>query len=134
MRMKKKFMTFFINIFLPLATGLCIYLLFYNGTYLNSLFGIELNFKANSFLGIFIKSWACDILWAYSLTYSLYFVLYAFKNRILISAILSICIATGFELLQLFETVSGTFDILDITFQIAAVLFAARVIKRREKI
>lgn len=109
-------------------------MLFYNGTYLNSLFGIELNFKANSFLGIFIKSWACDILWAYSLTYSLYFVLYAFKNRILISAILSICIATGFELLQLFETVSGTFDILDITFQIAAVLFAARVIKRREKI
>lgn len=132
--MKRKILTIFINIFLPLAVGLCIYLLFYNGTYLNSIFGIELNFKANSFLGIFMKSWACDILWAYSLTYSLYFVLYAFKNRILFSAILSICIATGFELLQLFGKVNGTFDILDIIFQIAAVLFAARAIKRREKI
>lgn len=132
--MKRKILTIFINIFLPLAVGLCIYLLFYNGTYLNSIFGIELNFKANSFLGIFMKSWACDILWAYSLTYSLYFVLYAFKNRILFSAILSICIATGFELLQLFGKVNGTFDILDIIFQIAAVISAVEVIKRREKI
>lgn len=132
--MKRKILTIFINIFLPLAVGLCIYLLFYNGTYLNSMFGIELNFKANSFLGIFMKSWACDILWAYSLTYSLYFVLYAFRHRIVYSAILSICIATVFELLQLFGIVSGTFDILDIIFQIAAVLFAARAIKRREKI
>lgn len=132
--MKRKILTIFINIFFPLAVGLCIYLLFYNGTYLNSIFGIELNFKANSFLGIFMKSWACDILWAYSLTYSLYFVLYAFKNRILFSAILSICIATGFELLQLFGKVNGTFDILDIIFQIAAVISAAGVIKRREKI
>lgn len=132
--MKRKILTIFINIFLPLAVGLCIYLLFYNGTYLNSIFGIELSFKANSLLGIFMKSWACDILWAYSLTYSLYFVLYAFKNRILFSAILSICIATGFELLQLFGKVNGTFDILDIIFQIAAVISAAGVIKRREKI
>lgn len=132
--MKRKILTIFINIFLPLAVGLCIYLLFYNGTYLNSMFGIELNFKANSFFGIFMKSWACDILWAYSLTNTLYLALYAFKHRILFSAILSICIATVFELLQLFGKVNGTFDILDIIFQIAAVISAAGVIKRREKI
>lgn len=132
--MKKNLMTFFFNIFLPLAVGLCIYLLFYNGTYLNSIFGIELNLKANSFLGIFMKSWACDILWAYSLTYSLYLALYAFKRKIAISSILSICIVTVFELLQLFGKVNGTFDILDIIFQIAAVISAAGVIKRREKI
>lgn len=132
--MKRKILTIFINIFLPLAVGLCIYLLFYNGTYLNSMFGIELNFKANSFLDIFIKSWTCDILWAYSLTYSLYFVLYAFKNRILFSAILSICIATGFELLQLFGSVRGTFDIFDIVFECMSIVIAFIVIKRREKI
>ena len=93
-----------------------------------------MNLKANSFLGIFMKSWACDILWAYSLTYSLYLALYAFKRKIAISSILSICIVTVFELLQLFGKVNGTFDILDIIFQIAAVISAAGVIKRREKI
>lgn len=132
--MERKILTFFINIFLPLAVGLCIYLLFYSGTFLNLLFGIEMHIRAKSLLGIFIKSWACDILWSYALTYSLYLALYAFKRRIAISAILSICIVTVFELLQLFGKVKGTFDILDIIFQIAAVLLAARVIKRREKI
>ena len=131
--MKRKLVTFFTNVFLPLAIGLCVYLLFYNSTYINSILGIEFNFKINSILGIFIKSWLCDILWAYALTHSLYFVLGGFKHKIFISAIMSICFATVFELLQLFEKVRGTFDILDIIFQIAAVLLAVILIKRREK-
>lgn len=132
--MKRKILSFFINIFLPLAVGLCVYLLFRKGTYINSVIGIELDLQLNPFFGVFVRSWFCDILWAYALTNALYSALYAFKRRILISAIVSICIATVFELLQLFGTVSGTFDILDILFQIAAVLSAVAVIKRREKI
>lgn len=134
MFMKRKILTFFINIFLPLAVGLCIYLFFCKGTYINSVLGVEFNFTFNSWLGVFVKSWACDILWAYALTHSLYFALYAFKHKLVISAILSVFITTAFELLQLFGKVNGTFDILDILFQIAAVFSAVQVIKRREKV
>lgn len=131
--MKRKILTVFANIFLPLAVGLCIYLLFYNGTYINSILGIEFGFELNSAFGVFIKSWLCDILWAYALTNSLYFVLGGFKHKIFVSAIVSICFATTFELLQLFGKVKGTFDILDIAFQIVAVILAAVLIKRREE-
>lgn len=132
--MKRKIPTFFINIFLPLAVGLCVYLFFRKSTYINRVFGFEPNLQINSCLGLFVKCWLCDILWAYALTHALHFALYAFKHKILISAILSICVAVSFELLQLFGRVSGTFDILDILFQIAAVLLAAALIKRREKL
>lgn len=131
--MKRNILSFFINIFLPLAVGLCVYLFFYNGTYINLILGIELDFKLKSVFGIFVKSWLCDILWAYALTHSLYLALHAFKHRILISAIISICFAIILELLQLLGCVAGTFDILDILFQIAAVCLAAALIKRREK-
>lgn len=131
--MKRKLLTFFFNIFLPLAVGLCIYLFFRKGTYINLVSGIEFNFALKSGFGVFVKSWLCDILWSYSLTYSLYLVLCAFEHRILISAIISICVGTVFELLQLLPSVAGTFDILDILFQIAAVLLAVALIKRREK-
>lgn len=132
--MKRKIMAFFTNIFLPLAVGLCVYLFFRKGTYINSIFGIEYDYKFNSIFGVFVKSWLCDILWAYALTHSLYFALHAFEHRVLISVVISICFATVCELLQLLPAVSGTFDILDIIFQIAAVLLATAVIRRREKI
>lgn len=131
--MKRKILSFFINIFLPLAVGLCVYLFFYQGTYINSILGIEFGLKLKSVFGVFVKSWLCDILWAYALTHSLYLALHVFKHRILISAIISICFSAAFELLQLFGKVKGTFDILDILFQIAAVCIAAAFIKRREK-
>lgn len=131
--MKRKFLRYFVNIFLPLSVGLCVYLFFRKGTYINSIFGIEFNYKLNSIFGVFVKSWLCDILWAYALTHSLYFTLHIFEHRILISAIISICFATALEVLQLLGCVAGTFDVLDIIFQIAAVLVAAALIKRREK-
>lgn len=131
--MKRKLLTFFFNIFLPLAVGLCIYLFFRKGTYINLVSGIEFNFALKSGLGVFVKSWLCDILWAYALTNALYLAFCAFKHRIMITAIISICVGTVFELLQLLPSVVGTFDILDILFQIAAVLLAVALIKRREK-
>lgn len=132
--MRKNLTLISLNIFLPLTVGLCIYLLFYKGTYINSVLGISLDLQAKTFLGIILKSWVCDFLWAYSLANALYFCLFAFEKKILISAILSIVFATAFELFQLFGIVVGTFDILDIIFQIVAVLIAVTLIKRRERL
>lgn len=131
--MKRKLQVFLRDIFLPLFVGLCTYLLFYKGTYINSALGVESDFTFNSSLVVFVKSWLCDILWAYAMTYALYLALFAFKHKILFSAIISICVATVFELFQLFGCVDGTFDILDIVFQFLAVFFAVIIIKRREK-
>lgn len=121
----------FINIALPLIIGLCIYLLFGSNTYINSLFGISIRFTFGNVLDIFIKSWLCDILWSYSLFNAIWISLFAFKRRTFIASLISFVLVISIESLQYFSVISGTFDILDIFFELTAVGFAVCNIKRR---
>lgn len=111
--------------------GLCIYLLFGSNTYINSLFGISIKFTFGNVLDIFIKSWFCDILWSYSLFNAIWISLFAFKRRTFIASLISFVLVISIESLQYFSVISGTFDILDIFFELTAVGFAVCNIKRR---
>lgn len=111
--------------------GLFVYLSFGSNTYINSLFGISIKFTFGNVLDIFIKSWFCDILWSYSLFNAIWISLFAFKRRTFIASLISFVLVISIESLQYFSVISGTFDILDIFFELTAVGFAVCNIKRR---
>lgn len=132
---KRKNIFLFANVLCPLLIGLLIYLFCYKSTYINTafvnFFGFPLPyFYFNNSFHRFITCWACDILWAYSLTFSLYLCFKQFKNSLFIIGALSIAFALIMELLQLFNVINGTFDILDIILEFSAILFAVIIIKR----
>lgn len=133
--MRKKYLFYLINIAFPLTAGLVIYLFCYKGTHINTafsqLFEFELPyFHDDNFIYRFITCWACDILWAYSLTCSLHLCFKDFKNSLLISAVLSALLSIILEILQLLGAIQGIFDLLDIIFEISAIGFAVIIIKR----
>lgn len=129
--MNRKKLFYLSNVFFPLALGLSIYVFLYKNTFLNSFFPFTINIQSDFFVYIFIKSWLCDMLWSYALTFSLFIVLFSFKNRLLISAIISSILGIICEIFQLANVFSGTFDILDIFFEHIAIALAICVIKRR---
>ncbi len=63
--------------------------------------------------------------------FALSYALSAFRHPVLAAAIISFCVGIVLELLQLFDFIAGTFDILDIIFELAAVLIAVGIKKRR---
>lgn len=73
------------------------------------------------------------MLWSYALTYTLFLVLEPFRKRVIFSAIISTVLGISLELLQYRKVISGTFDILDILFEITAVSLAVVIIKKEKK-
>lgn len=133
--MKRKNLLLFANIIIPLLIGLTIYLLCYKNTYINRTFENIFHFSLpylyfNNSIHRFIISWACDILWAYSLTFGLYFCFKDFRHPLITSSFLAILLAVVMEILQIVNIINGTFDIWDIIFEISAILFAVIIIKR----
>lgn len=133
--LKRKTIIIFLNIFLPLFIGLLIYLFFRKNTYINlffeNVFFISLPYLySDSVFCRVLTSWACDILWAYSLTFSLFFCFKSFINSLQITYILSVLFSIAFELLQLTSIIIGTFDVWDIILEIAAISLAVIIIKK----
>ena len=136
--MKKKIAFYLLNICIPLVIGLGIYLFCYKTTYINTAFENAFGFPLpyiyfdNAFHR-FITSWACDMLWAYSLTFALYLCFRVFKKPLIITSVTSSLFAIIIELLQINGVINGTFDILDIISELVAIYLAVIMIKFIEK-
>ena len=134
--MKRKNMFLFFNVIVPLLFGLAIYLFCYNNTYINNgfknIFGISPPhiYFDNAYFK-FLTCWACDILWAYSLTFALFLCFKDFKKPLLICGTISFSLTIVIELLQIEHIITGTFDFWDIILEIIAILFAIIIIKNR---
>lgn len=133
--MKRKKLFLFANTIIPLLIGLSIYMFCYKNTYINiafdNFFGFSLPyFYFDNAFHHFITCWACDIMWAYSLTFALFFCFKNFSNSLVISGSLSVLFAVIIEFSQFIDLISGTFDILDIILEISAILLAVIIIKR----
>ncbi|MBQ4571706.1 MAG: hypothetical protein IJA80_00335 [Clostridia bacterium] len=133
--MKKKNLFLYANIIIPLFIGLVIYLFCYRNTYINSIFenylGLSLPYLYfDNIIYHFVTCWACDILWAYSLTFSLYFCFKPFTKPLRVTSVLSILFAVSIEVLQAVQIINGTFDIWDIILEISAISLAVIIIKR----
>ena len=133
--MKRKNLFIFLNIAIPLLIGSAIYLFCYKNTYINTFFEdyFEIDFPyiyRDALFHKFIINWACDILWAYSLTFALFFCFKAFNKPFLITIFLSVVFSAIFEYLQIPGIINGTFDIWDIITEFSAIFFAVIILKR----
>ena len=133
--MKRKNLFILFNIACPLLIGLSIYLFCYKSTYINTTLANVLEFSLPYFyydniFYRFLTCWACDILWAYSLTFALFWCFKEFKKPLLICSVLSILFAIVIEFLQINHIIHGTFDVLDIVLEISAIIFAVIIMKK----
>lgn len=133
--MKKKNLFLYANIIIPLFIGLVIYLFCYRNTYINSIFenylGLFLPYLYfDNIIYRFVTCWTCDILWAYALTFSLFFCFKDFKRSLLFSSLLSVLLSIIIEFLQIRGYINGTFDMWDIILEISAISLAVIIIKR----
>ena len=121
------------NAIVPLFLGLTIYLFMKSGTYINSFLGVDFHYNPKTVIGAFIVNWFCDFLWSYSLVFALYIVLSPFKNRLLISCVISALSGLILEILQGVNLLSGTFDWWDIAIELVAVFIATVFINKTNK-
>lgn len=129
----RKLIDVLINIIFPLSLGLLIYIFVHEKTFYNLIFPTEKQFQAEGFVGVFVCSWLCDMLWSYALTHTLYLALEPFESRIFLAALISGALGIALEILQLINAISGTFDVLDIIFELIAIGIAISVIKKERK-
>ena len=134
---KKIWLFNILNIILPLFLGLYIYVLFRKETYIavliQELTGITFHpwFDLPSWIEAFLRNYLSDFLWAYSLTFSVSFVLGHTANKAICFAICA-CTAVLFELFQKLNVVQGTFDIMDIIVELIAIVLALQFRKIEE--
>lgn len=133
--LKRKCFFIVLNIVLPLLTGLTIYLFCYKNTYINTIFEDVFNISLpylyfNNLFHHFLTCWACDILWAYSLSFSLFACFNNFKNSLILTVTISTLFSIIIEVSQWFAIIKGTFDIWDIILELTAIIFAVIIIKK----
>lgn len=136
MREKKQY---FLNVVAALLIGLCVYIIFRPDTYISVLFSKRIDFtwlqnslpKIPSLLTQFARNYLCDILWAYAL-FNAFFLIYKEEQAM---GVFGICAVFEIvvEVLQLFDIIQGTFDVVDIVFEIVATLTSALYIKNKSK-
>lgn len=131
-----KIFTFWsLNILIPLFSGLILYLLFRSDTYVSQfiygIFAIPKNAAilcGDSRFFKFIRFYACDILWAYSLTFLLSLIIGHKSIQNIIVFIIALSFDGTIEFLQKFDIIPGTFDIIDILLEAVITVFALLII------
>lgn len=123
---------YFFNAFAPLAVGLIIYLKMKQSSYISQfvLQYIEvIEYVPKTILGVTARNWGCDFFWAYSLNSVLFYFLRPFKHKAFIAFGLTALLGVILELLQLYGALSGTFDVLDMIFEIIGAVISGIVSK-----
>ena len=120
-------------IVIPLLIGLLIYIFADNGSFLHDWFTDHFgamvsqriyNYLSKSSIIVFLRNFLCDCCWAFSLEHSVYFILRNSRKGLFESVIISIVFSLFIESAQFFGIILGTFDFLDIIFEITAIVFA----------
>lgn len=130
---------YLVNIIFSLAIGVSVYVFFRPDTHISQVIyrflGVRpLFFPQNilfpEWLALFIRNYLADILWAYALSFTVCYILWH-PNR---NTILSFAIVSIFEIcMEVFQKtgfLSGTFDWLDIFYEICISAFAMLYIKK----
>lgn len=127
---------YFLNIFIPLLLGVCVYVIFRPDTYIARCLYIlfPTSVLENIQVGtehVFCKNFMCDMLWAYAL-YAAVAVCVGTQNRITAGGISwGLCIFV--EVLQQIGLLNGTGDVWDVMFEGVAIVAAIVVITIYER-
>jgi len=135
---RRRILFYGINILSPLLIGGIIYIIFRSDSYIATFFSETIGISTRQYmlpawLNTIVCNYLSDVLWAYSLAFALS-ALFKF-NRSNVTVVFMICIifVVAIELLQMTNTVSGTFDSVDIILETIAVSLALLIIKHFEE-
>lgn len=122
-----------INCIVGLSVGFFFYFLLDDSVYVTSwiysMIGIDKPIlKATGLLRL-VRIYGLDLIWAYSLWYGVAFSCFGFRNRIMISTVITALSGACFEILQFFKMINGTFDKYDIVANICGIALAIVVYK-----
>ena len=125
------------NIIIPIFLGAVIYYVIAPEVifvkYIDDFMGIGFHIKnldtANVVIRL-IRYYLLDMLWAYSLVFSVFFVLGNNKADLLKSFIVAFTFSTIMEVLQFTPASRGTFDMFDIVFEFLSEVVAVFIIKK----
>lgn len=132
---QEKCITFaMLHTLIPLCMGTGIYILVRPGTYiaricisLNPWLG-ELRIRMGTDLfHMFLRNYACDMLWAYALAIGLFWYGRLTGQKVWKSALIGGGFAVLMESLQILPVIPGTFDGMDVVTEILATLIAGCV-------
>lgn len=136
MKLEKKRLLFYgLNIVIPIIIGLFIYLSFRRDTYVAAWMCKQFSIAdwsdilRDGALKLFLKNFAADILWSYSLTFAITYTLANGTKKLYIAFIVCSCFEIVIETLQKVGFFHGTFDIYDIVFEIVTTGIALYIIK-----
>ena len=128
---KKRIYIYILNICIPLIIGFLFYLLFRPDIFLSkTIYGIfNINHSPSLYklfigniIGRLLINYLCDFLWAYALSWALFYIKDLYNYSILRTLFYCVSADCIMELLQLIDCISGTFDYYDIIVQIFATL------------
>lgn len=134
---KKNIIFFGMNIIIPLLAGVFLYIWMRPDTYISiyvynfldlSVNDLKFGFSLPHLLSSFLRNFSCDMLWAYSLTFTVFVILGLKYESLKPTLIICSMFEIGIELLQKFGVISGTFDFLDILLEFCIIIFAIIVI------
>ncbi len=130
---------YLLNMLLPLLTGAYIYIRInqnsYFGNWICSLFSIS-KIEKNGGIWTILRNWGGDFLWAYALFFTLCFILRGINNAQICSFVLAVICSISMELTQLIQIgflKGGTFDIIDIAVEIAAICIGSKFLNYKIK-
>ena len=126
---------YILNICIPLVTGAIIYFVFRPDTYISdffrNVFVLPTLSVSPGWFSDFLRNFACDVLWAYALMIAVFAVSKKSDKRLIVTAVLCIAFEIAIELCQNIGIISGTFDVLDVIFEIIATIVAVIIIKKK---
>lgn len=138
MKIPKRNILYALNVIVPLVLGLWIYLTKAESSYLSRYLSSVRELLPVIDYPLFIRCFACDFLWTYSLFFCLRLSLgdeLRGKHNLTVVLITSV-VSVFFEMLQLTKFPLGTFDPLDIVAELLAVAVAfllTGIIEQRSK-
>ena len=128
-----------LNTLVPLVLGLLVYLVFRPDTYIAGLIGRAIRLsewntaRVPGWLSAFLRNYASDILWAYSLAFALLGAAGPGGKGRKAASVTGVCVVTGTELLQKAGVLQGTFDIADIALEALFICLATFIHRQHEE-
>ena len=130
MRIRSKAFFYWANMTVPLIAGLLIYVHFRSSIIvLAPVQGLFSYPNQSTRWAVYLRCYAADILWAYSLTFAVYTTMQHMKKNLMWTAIICSIFVCVVEYMQKIGLFSGTFDITDIVLELASVCIAIIIIR-----
>ena len=129
----RKYLIIVIFIIIPLILGAIFYYIYcpdvYFVQFIDQIIKKPIHLRNNNYLVVFMRNHGLDLIWSFSLTLSFFLISLEYKYNYLLYILIPLLIGLCLEFLQRYNIISGTYDTLDIIFELCGVVLAFIIIR-----